>query len=84
MAARGCASWWKHASWHARRSKSFVPELKPEGGGGASSYVCGAGIRWQSAPDHFKSHDHMVWVPLVFSEEWEAHRTNETWMLEIL
>lgn len=45
--------------------QSFVLALP--GAGGKTTYMWG-GDRWQSAPDHFKSHDYQAWVPLEFDE----------------
>jgi hypothetical protein len=46
------------------------------------------GDRWQSAPDKFKSHDFMVWVPFRFADEEgggavEPLSYNKTWELAL-
>ena len=48
-------------------------------------YIWG-GDRWQSAPDHYKSHDFMVWVPFHFSEDGtsvQALNYNLSWPLPL-
>eukprot|EP01043_Picozoa_sp_COSAG02_P053105 COSAG02_NODE_5819_length_4016_cov_1.859586_3_plen_153_part_00 len=42
------------------------------------------GDRWQSAPDRFKSHDFLVWVPFYFTNNGVEPLTyNKTWELAV-
>ena len=62
--------------------QSFVLQLPA---GSKPAYLWG-GDRWQSAPDHFKSHDYMAWVPFAFSADGSAVEPlayAKTWQLQL-
>lgn len=65
--------------------QSFVLEIPAAMTGSEPLYMWG-GDRWQSAPDHFKSHDYMAWVPFHFSRDGkgvEALSYNTSWELAL-
>ena len=62
--------------------QSFVLQLPA---GSKPAFLWG-GDRWQSAPDHFKSHDYMAWVPFAFSADGSAVEPlayAKTWQLQL-
>lgn len=65
-----------------------IPPSPAAAAAGAESVYMWGGDRWQSAPDKFKSHDFMVWVPFRFADEEgggavEPLSYNKTWELAL-
>ena len=57
-----------------------------DGAGGDEPVYMWGGDRWQSAPDHFKSHDFQAWVPFHFSPDGkrvEPLSFNRSWVLPL-
>lgn len=66
--------------------QSFVLEIPASAVAEASEPIfMWGGDRWQSAPDRFKSHDFMAWVPFHFSDDGvEPLSYNKTWEIKLL
>lgn len=66
--------------------QSFVLEIPASAVAEASEPIfMWGGDRWQSAPDRFKSHEFVAWVPFHFSDDGvEPLSYNKTWGIIVL